>query len=153
MYSLVCNLLSNSRFHGTRCRMNQTLLPVCYRWWGGRCEKMGTKVELHQFINHAVDIHDSKSTVNYVYLNRVLHELAKHMGISNMEVNSRCTFRYFWLAAGSCHKTFVQDSAYFAWFWWPKQTPPDHAPPFFLRFLWTGVTRFRLQNRPSPFQL
>ena len=51
---------------------------------------MGTKVELHQFINHAVDIHDSKSTVNYVYLNRVLHELAKHMGISNMEVNSGC---------------------------------------------------------------
>lgn len=71
---------------------------------------MGTKVELHQFINHAVDIHDSKSTVNYVYLNRVLHELAKHMGISNMEVNYRSTFSLFWLG-------LVQTSAYFAWFW------------------------------------
>eukprot|EP00116_Pleurobrachia_bachei_P017603 sb/3477865/ len=46
---------------------------------------MGTKVELHQFIDHAVDIHESKSTVNYVYLNRVLHELVKHLGISNLQ--------------------------------------------------------------------
>eukprot|EP00116_Pleurobrachia_bachei_P005538 sb/3465800/ len=54
---------------------------------GGRCEKMGTKVELHQFIDHAVDIHESKSTVNYVYLNRVLHELVKHLGISNLQIS------------------------------------------------------------------
>jgi len=47
---------------------------------------MGTKVELHQFIDLSVDIHEQKSTVNFVYLNRVLHELVKHLGIGNLEV-------------------------------------------------------------------
>lgn len=47
---------------------------------------MGTKVELHQFIDLSVDIHERKSTVNFVYLNRVLHELVNHLGIGNLEV-------------------------------------------------------------------
>ncbi|XP_063684176.1 glutamine-rich protein 2-like isoform X3 [Bolinopsis microptera] len=47
---------------------------------------MGTKVELHQFIDLSVDIHEQKSTVNFVYLNRVLHELVKHLGIGNLEI-------------------------------------------------------------------
>jgi len=47
---------------------------------------MGTKVELHQFIDLSVDIHERKSTVNFVYLNRVLHELVKHCGIGNLEI-------------------------------------------------------------------
>ena len=56
---------------------------------------MGTKVELHQFIDCAVDIHERKSTVNFVYLNRVLHELAKHCGISNLEVHTLVIRNYF----------------------------------------------------------
>ncbi|KAL5268881.1 hypothetical protein ACHWQZ_G002645 [Mnemiopsis leidyi] len=47
---------------------------------------MGTKVELHQFIDLSVDIHERKSTVNFVYLNRVLHELVNHLGIGNLEI-------------------------------------------------------------------
>lgn len=47
---------------------------------------MGTKFELHEFIDSAIDIHDRKSTVNFVYLNRVLHEMANKLGISNLEV-------------------------------------------------------------------
>ena len=54
---------------------------------------MGTKVELHQFIDLSVDIHEQKSTVNFVYLNRVLHELVKHLGIGNLEVRYKLVFK------------------------------------------------------------
>jgi len=47
---------------------------------------MATKVPLHNFIDLSVDIHERKSTVNFVYLNRVLHELVNHLGIGDLEI-------------------------------------------------------------------
>jgi len=47
---------------------------------------MGTKVELSQLVDLAVDIHEHKSNVNFVYLNKVLHELVKHLGITGLEI-------------------------------------------------------------------
>jgi len=47
---------------------------------------MSAKVELHRFIDLSVDVHERKSTVNFVYLNRVLHELVNHLGIGNLEI-------------------------------------------------------------------
>ena len=50
---------------------------------------MGTKVELSQLVDLAVDIHQHKSNVNFVYLNKVLHELVKHLGITGLEVKCK----------------------------------------------------------------
>ena len=48
---------------------------------------MGTKVELHQLIDLSVDIHEGRSNVNFTYLNRILHELVKHLGIGSTTVS------------------------------------------------------------------
>lgn len=47
---------------------------------------MATKVPLHKFIDFSVDIHEKKSTVNFVYLNRILHELVNHLGVGDLEI-------------------------------------------------------------------
>ena len=46
-----------------------------------------TKIALHNLIDVAVDVFNGKSTVNYVHVNRVLHELVNHMGIADKEVS------------------------------------------------------------------
>ena len=50
-----------------------------------------TKIALHNLIDVAVDIHDGKSVVNFVHVNRVLHELVNHLGIADKEVGETLT--------------------------------------------------------------